>query len=110
MATTKTRKVTKTQGERVLKAVAAWMGRQGYGPELGQPVPTGEDAAYRGLGPMLNMEWSWPSNGPTPTVILEGGPYDWAVEVGWDPQFQADTKGIYTEPYSGYALCIYRED
>lgn len=105
----RTKKVTQAQANRVLRAVADWMYQQnGYT----QPIPTGEDAAYRGLGPMLNMTWDWPSSGPTPTVLLEGGPVDWAVRCCQYVQELMDARKIpvFVEPYSSYALCIYRED
>lgn len=105
------KKVTQAQADKVLQAVAAYLGRIGYGPEPGQPAPTGPDAANNGTGPMLKMDWDWPSGGPTPTILLEGGPYDWAIEIGWDTEFEAAMPaGIHTEPWAGYALCIYRED
>lgn len=78
-----------------------------YGPAL-----TGPEAAYRGEGPELNMAWDWPSGGPTPTIIMEGGPYDWAVTVSLNTETVAKFKaaGVYAEAYSGWALCLYREE
>lgn len=103
------KKVTPAQAEKVLGIVAEWLG-----PRMGHdgPAPTGPDAAYIADGPMLNMEWDWPSSGPTPTILLEGGPYDWAVECCWDVQQEINRKKLplFVEPYAGYALCIYRED
>jgi hypothetical protein len=107
MPATKTRRVTKKQAEAVLQQVAEWLGKQGYGQEIDGkyiPVaPTGPDAARHALGPDLVMNWDWPGQ-PTPSIILEGGPYDWAIEV------PINVPGVWTEPYAGYALCIYRED
>src|SRR5690606_845934 len=106
------KKVTKTQAEFVLAKVAEWLG-----PKMGYEgaAPTGDDAAYVGQGPALNMEWDWPSSGPTPTILLEGGPYDWAVECSWDVQREIDKSKahagkVWVEPYAGYALCVYRND
>ncbi len=134
-----TKKVTKRQGEQALAIVAHWLGKNGYGtwvacgkcadckdeaayptslgkhacvnPILG-PAPTGHEAAYAGEGPELNMAWDWPSGGATPTIILEGGPYDWATTVSLNTEMVAKFKaaGIYAEPYSSWALCLYRED
>jgi len=64
---------------------------------------TDEDIAA-GYGPTLVMDWDWTGT-PTPTVIWEGGPHDWAVEIEnvfWP-------FGVFVEPYSGWALSIYRD-
>lgn len=139
--TTKTKQVTQKQAEAVLQKVAQWLGKRGYGQMFDHPVPgatdvgddqwflnvapTGPDAAYSGTGPMLKMDWDWPVGGPTPTILLEGGPYDWAIDFaagggGTDQEFPEygvkvpETpplpRGVRVEPYAGYALCIYRED
>lgn len=71
-----------------------------------------------GDGPTLNMEWDWPSSGPTPTILWEGGPYDWAMlfphggraEFGFKVKEVTLPKGIFAEPYSGWALCLYPDD
>lgn len=102
-------KVTKTAQKKVLALVAEWLGpRMGYEG----PAPTGEQAANRGEGPVLRPEWDWPSSGPTPTILLEGGPYDWAVEVSMDSAVVAKARalGVFIEPYAGYALCLYPYD
>lgn len=102
----KIKKVTKAQQRVALAAVAAWLGpRMGYDG----PAPTGEDAAYRGEGPMLNPEWDWPSGGPTPTILLEGGPEDWAIWASADEGVREALRkvGAWSEPYASYALCIY---
>ena len=102
-------KVTKTAQKKVLALVAAWLG-----PKMGYegPAPTGKQAAYTAAGPMLNPAWDWPSSGPTPTILLEGGPYDWAVEVSMDEEViaKALSYGVFIEPYAGYALCLYPYD
>lgn len=99
--------LTKRQQELALKIVAGWLG-----PRLGHngPAPVGPDAAYTADGPMLVSDWDWPSE-PTPTILLEGGPYDWAIEVSCDDVVcqQMRKIGVYAEPYAGYALCLYRE-
>lgn len=71
------------------------------------PAPTGPDAAARGIGPMLAPEWDWPSAGPTPTILLEGGPYDWAIDASFELAEKFRELGIFAEPYAGYALCLY---
>lgn len=136
--TTRKRKVTQVQATKVLNLVAEWMGKQGYGviipcgkcvgcqkhptalrewewacdkPTFG-PAPTGPEAATRGEGPMLIMDWDWSFGGPIPTVILEGGPYDWAISCSYWVQERCHERGIpvFVEPYSGWALCLYREN
>lgn len=132
---TKTKQVTEKQAKSVLAAVAAWLATKGYGtpicPHKGQelhatkwyahtdgtdcegqtygPAPTGPEAARMGEGPMLLMEWDWPSSGPTPSIILEGGPEDWAMDCCFAVQEKIG-KSLFVEPYSSYALCIYPGD
>jgi len=126
--TTKTRKVTQKQAEATLATVAAWLGTKGMGtPKCPKgrevddhlnhvddgseclfvtfgPAPTGQDAAYRGLGPELVMD-----RNDHPTVLLEGGPYDWAIDCTYEVQAVLDRKrvNVYVEPYAGYALSIF---
>jgi len=115
------------QQKSALDMVAAWLGsRMGYWdgcgkagcPDCasgngdmcrdGQPVaaPTGQSAADAGRGPYLNPEWDWPGS-PTPTIILEGGPYDWATEACDALADDMAKIGVFAEPYSGWALCLY---
>jgi hypothetical protein len=110
------RKVTQRQAEAALNEVAKWLGSRGLGQELADGsilsvAPTGPDAAYRGLGPELVMEWGWLDE-PAPAIILEGGPYDWAVECSWEITcaLKALNIPVWCEPYSGWALCLNRED
>ena len=98
--------VTERRATLVLNLCAEWIGKaQG----LDGPAPTGSEAAWHALGPELNLGWDWPSSGPTPTVLLEGGPYDWACDCCSWVQAQLDARKVpvYVEPYAGYALCIY---
>jgi hypothetical protein len=126
-------RVSKRNAEIVLKLVAEWMGQHGCaesfkcpeGRELDQyishadddspcsnaiasPAPTGEDAAYRGLGPMLRMDWDW-SGTPTPAIILEGGPDDWAIRCSFWVQDRLNERKIpvFVEPYLSFVLCAY---
>lgn len=106
----RTKKVTKAQAEFVLREVAKWLGpRMGYEGS----APTGHDAAYCGEGPELRREWDW-VHGSADAILLEGGPYDWAVECCWEVQQAVDASKthrgqLFLEPYAGWALCIYRE-
>lgn len=124
--------VTQKRAEKVLGFVAEWMGTKGMGtficPEgrdltfglshtddktpctdwqIG-PVPTGPDAAYRGEGPELRMDWDWTGK-PTPTILLEGGPEEWAINCSFAVQAKIDAAGLplFVEPYTSYALSIY---
>lgn len=101
--------LTPQQQHEALDIVAAWLG-----PQMGYdgPAPTGRDAAYAGIGPELNPAWDWPQSGPTPTILLEGGPYDWAITVALDGACVASFKriGVFAEPWASYALCLYPAD
>lgn len=95
------KKVTKAQAEKALAEVA----RQLSARNGGIPVPTGEHAAYVGDGPVLDMGWTWPGQ-PTPTILLESSLFsDWAVEI--DSSKVSAVAGVFAEPWSGYALCLY---
>ncbi len=95
-------KVTAVQARKALAAVAKELERR-Y--RTGGPVPTGRDAAYHGNGPELNMTWDWPGE-PTPTILLESSMFeDWAVAI--DTAAVGRAAGVFAEPYSGYALCLY---
>ena len=124
--------VTQKQAEAVLAAAAAWLGKKGLGALIcpkGRdldivgnhvddgseclfvtvgPAPTGADAAYRALGSQLVMDWDW-SGKPTPTILLEGGPGEWAYDSCSAIQKAMDAAKIpvYVEPYACYALSIY---
>jgi len=101
-------KVTKDQAEFVLEEVAAWLGDKGHMDEFGGSVPTGRDAAYRGIGPELRMDFDWAD---APTVLLESAsaPEAWAVRCSGAIQREIDAKGlpIVVEPYVSFALSIY---
>ena len=99
--------VTERRATLVLNLCAEWIGKA---DGLGGPAPTGWEAAQQGLGPNLNLAWDWPSSGPTPTVLLEGGGhYEWAVECCSWVQAELDKRGepVFVEPYAGWALCAY---
>jgi hypothetical protein len=120
-------KVSQKQAEIVLQVAAEWLGKKGLGVatcKLGRelkyslvhaddgtpcetltigPAPTGPEAAYRGLGPELREYEGIPS------IVLEGGPYEWAIEGSCAIQKELDAKGIkvYVEPYYSFMLSIY---
>jgi hypothetical protein len=87
--------VTQKRAMRAFQIVREWaMRTQGYTEE----ELNGTDLALR-------MDWDWPSGGPTPSIIWEGGPYDWAMDLSFD--VSDAIAGIWAEPYSGWALCLY---
>lgn len=101
-----TKQLSPTKQKKALAIVAEWLG-----PQMGYdgPAPTGPEASNSGTGPNLVPEWDWPSSGPTPTILLEGGPEDWALRVTWDEKVKAkfDALGVFAEPYASYALCLH---
>ena len=86
--------LTTQQTEQAPTVVAEWLG-----PQMGYagPAPTGRDAEWRALGRMLEPEWDWPSSGPPPTILLEGGPEDWAIRAGSDLAEQMRAIGVFAE-------------
>lgn len=104
MATTTLPRRRQDQAARI---VAAWLGPQLR--EDGKPVEISREAAHRGAGVQLIRDWDWPSNGPTPTLILEGGPEDWAIRAACELRHQFAGIGVFAEPYASYALCLYRD-
>ncbi|QBP31200.1 hypothetical protein SEA_ARGIE_84 [Mycobacterium phage Argie] len=99
--------LTKWQQEMALRLVAEWMGRE-YGD--GAPFPTGEDAAYRGLGPALvpDYEGCWVPQEPTPAIILEGLPgADWANYCVEALRDQFKLIGVVSEPLTGFILSLH---
>jgi hypothetical protein len=100
---TATPRVTKTQMRKALEIVAAWMGSK----EGTTALPTGPDAARRGIGPDLVPDWDW-SGRPTPTVILEAN-WDWTFSASSELQAEFTKIGLWAEPYSSFALSLYRD-
>jgi hypothetical protein len=105
MTKTTTPKVTKRQAEQVLAAVKrqfrAWLSADGSN------------------SPVLIMDWDWLGYGPCPSIVWEGGPYDWTMyfpgggieeEFGTTVKPVTVPKGIWTEPMTMFAISIYREE
>lgn len=101
--------LTEATQDKALALVAAWLG-----PRMGHngPAPTGEDAAYNATGPMLVREWSAGSVEDAPTIILEGGPFEWGIEASLDTTLVADLAkiGVFAEPYYSFTLCLFPKD
>ena len=53
--------------------------------------------------PTLIKDWDW-IGAPGWTIVWEEGPYDWAIGTG----LRNDT--YWTEPYAGWALCVWPRD
>jgi len=87
-----TRKATKTQAAKVLDLVC-----KKYGYTVGDPY-----------GPDLRMDFDWFGYGPTPTIVWEGGPYEWAVECSFT-LLDDCPQGVWLEPATNWALSVYRE-
>ena len=125
--------VSESVQDRVLALVADWLGQQGFGPWIcgdGRavdrlqrhvddgsdctnggcgPAPTGREAFRSGDGPMLIPDWSWPDSGPTPAIVLEGGPRNWPTVCQAAVQATADREGlgVLLEPYSSFGMRLY---
>ena len=107
-----TSKATIVQQDAALKLVAEWLGTM-YGD--GEPMPTGKDAAYRGLGPELVRDFDGCLfyQPPTPAIILEGLPgADWAIMAANDEGLWARLGdiGVWVEPVNGVVLNVYRKE
>jgi hypothetical protein len=54
----------------------------------------------------LRMEWDWANPGGWPAITWEEGPYEWAFTfLGLIDQIP----GLWIEPYSPWAISIYKE-
>ncbi len=87
------RRITKRQAERAFAVVKREARREGY------DTPDMEDLN-------LAMDWDW-SGTPTPTVLWESGPYDWAIRYAH--RVTESVSGVFAEPYASYALSLYPE-
>jgi hypothetical protein len=97
---------TKRQQDQAARIVAKWLGPQMR--EDGKPVEISKEAAWNATGVYLNREWDWPDGDPTPTLLLEGGPDEWAIRAAWELMDEFARIGVFAEPYASYALCLYR--
>lgn len=97
-------KLTNAQQDKALAIVAKWLG-----PKMGYdgPAPTGVEAQRNAEGPVLVRDWDWPESGATPTILLEGGPYEWSIDAGAECREAMSAIGVFCEPYNGFALCLY---
>lgn len=94
------KKISKRDAEKVLAAVKkAFPSEPGYGPEL-------------------RMDFDWFGNGPNPSIVWEGGPYQWTYLFpygGIDEEYGFKVpdvssmipEGYYTEAQTGWAISIY---
>lgn len=102
--TTKTVKPTKAECVKVLRLLRKQRGIK----------------ASDSYGPQLIMDWDWLGHGAWPSIVWEGGPYDWAMYMphgGMDPEFgtrmqdmSADMPaGLWIEPMTSWAVSIYKD-
>ena len=110
-------KVSERQAKRVLMLFADVLSER-----LGTTIPTGEQAAYRGLGPELVMAWDWPRV-PRPSILLSGGISDQIEAVFGDygigalglvhevqERADAENLGVFLESYSSFSVSIHPKD
>jgi len=98
--------LTELQMDKALHIVAEWLG--GRMRDDGKPCPTGRVAAFKSQGPMLVPGWAFlPSDPARPTIILEGGPEDWAYFAQQELQDRLGRLGVHSEAYACYALQLY---
>ena len=63
---------------------------------------------YWGAGleePKLVKNWLWSGDVVPYAILWESGPYDWAVNAS----FIVKVEGVFAEPYTGWALGIYKD-
>lgn len=106
--TTQTDDLAEWQCELALTRVAQWMNWHYGGGDQTECVPTGEEAALHGKGPMLVMDWQFlPNDTRSPAIILEGLA-DWAdfawIAVGRELR---ELLGVELAVWGGYALLLY---
>lgn len=105
--------LSESVAQEVLAIFAAAIGRA-----VGQDIPTGKEAHYRGEGPELVLDWrpmTWYADqadptfyDPNPTILWEGAEpplSDYCYEV----QKILDERGIkvFVEPFFSYAVVLY---
>ncbi len=94
------------QTQLALGHVAVWLGK--LMNDDGSPCPTGLEASRHALGPILVPDWAFGVNDPVrPTIILEGGPEDWAYRAGAELESVFNKFGVHAEAYACYALQLY---
>jgi hypothetical protein len=58
--------------------------------------------------PKLIMDWDWFGTGPSPSIVWEEGPYEWAIQ--YTGEHNRFPKGVYGEPATNWALSLYPEE
>ena len=101
--TTKTKRATKADCQKVLKALCAQLG-----------------VAADEYGPKLVMDWDWFGDGPRAAILWEGGPYDWpayfpfggaSYDTGYKFRNVSDQipAGVWVEAATSWAISIYKD-
>lgn len=89
--------VSEKEAQAVLGLVTEWMHKH-YGLEADSP-------SREFYTPKLVQDFDWTSE-PTPALVLELGD-DWAIYASAALRDQARALGLFLEPYSAWALCVY---
>jgi len=55
--------------------------------------------------PKLVKDWNWSGTNAPYAILWESGPYDWAIESS----FTVQVEGVFAEPYTGWALGIFKD-
>ena len=91
-------KLTTCQVERAHVIVTTWM-HQHYGIT----DPTSDSRQF--YTPMLQSDFDFGMT-PCPALVLELGD-DWAIYAAGQCRDDLKAIGVFAEPYSGWALCLY---
>jgi hypothetical protein len=59
--------------------------------------------------PTIHLRWEglWTPKPPTPALVWEGGPHDWAVTWSLSAKGHSREDGWFSEPENGFILCYY---
>ena len=59
--------------------------------------------------PIIRMDWDglWHPRKPSPTILWEDGPHDWAISWSLGPHGYDDHANWYSEPENGFILSYF---
>lgn len=97
------KQLTKSQIEKSTKIVNAWFDKW-------NPDGWLNDNYHPEGHPNFIPDWDW-GCGASPTFVYEGFPMDsWVHQCSADIQPELDKIGVWCEPYTSFALSIYRNN